>query len=111
VVGLVVEKRGNVALRWRPLRPDPVATSDYVVEPLPGSNALAWDVADDGFIVGNQNGAGATWSAAGTLVLLPAARNGNANPYDVRVVEGRHWIAGESKEPSTPWRAALWRVP
>jgi uncharacterized membrane protein len=111
VVGLVVEKRGNVALRWRPLRPDPVATSDYVVEPLPGSNALAWDIAEDGFIVGNQNGVGATWSAAGTLVPLPSVKNGNANPYDVRVVEGRHWVAGESGAPSTPWRATLWRVP
>jgi probable HAF family extracellular repeat protein len=111
VVGLVVEKRGNVALRWRPLRPDPVATSDYVVETLPGSNALAWDVADDGFIVGNQNGAGATWSAAGTLVPLPAVKNGIANPYDVRVIDGRHWVSGENAAPSMPWRATLWRVP
>jgi uncharacterized membrane protein len=99
-----------VALRWRPLKPDPLATADYVVEALPGGSGFAWDIGDDGFIVGAQSDAATSWTAAGTRALLPVLQRAKGLGSSVQTVGGRHWVAGESAVGGY-WRATLWRVP
>ena len=109
VVGYVNGK-SPIAVRWRPLRPDPVATADYVVEALPGASAFAWDIGDDGFIVGQQNDAAVSWTAAATLAALPVLQRAKGLGASVQTIGGRHWVAGESAVGGY-WRATLWRVP
>lgn len=99
VVGYM-NSRSPVALRWRPLRPDPLVTADYVVEALTGTWGFAWDIGDDGFIVGAQGDAAASWTPAGTLALLPVLQSAQGLGASVQVVEGRHWGRG-----SPPWAA------
>jgi probable HAF family extracellular repeat protein len=110
VVGYIMTSKSTTAVRWRPLRPEPLATSDYVVEALPGTGAYAWDVGDDGFIVGQQGEAAVSWTAGGALGLLPVLQRAKGMGAAVEVVEGRHWVAGESAVGGY-WRATLWRVP
>jgi uncharacterized membrane protein len=109
VVGYVNGKSA-VAVRWRPLRPDPLVTGDYVVEALPGAGSFAWDIGEDGFIVGAQGDAAASWTPASTLALLPVLQRAQGLGVSVQVVEGRHWVAGESVV-GGKLRATLWRVP
>ncbi|HYC33747.1 MAG TPA: hypothetical protein VEB59_15770, partial [Gemmatimonadales bacterium] len=90
--------------------PDPLTTSDYVVETLPGSVASAWAVGDDGFIVGTQNNAPARWTPEGALGLLPVLRQTTGTGLSVQVIGGEHWVAGESVV-RMRMRATLWRVP
>ena len=110
VVGYIKTSRSTTAVRWRPLGPDPLTTSDYVIEALPGSGAYAWDVGDDGFMVGAQAEAAASWTAGGTLGFLPLLQRAKGLGAAVEVVGGRHWVAGESAVGGY-WRATLWRVP
>ena len=109
VVGYMNSK-SSVASRWRPLRPDPLTTADYVVEALPCAGSFAWNTGDDGFMVSAQGDAAASWSPAGTLALLPVLQRAQGLGASVQVVEGRHWVAGESAG-GGKWRATLWRVP
>jgi probable HAF family extracellular repeat protein len=110
VVGYVITSKSTVAVRWRPLTSIPLVTADYVVEALTGSAAYAWDIGDDGFIVGQQNGAAAHWTQAGTLGFLPVLQRAGGLGASVQVVGGRHWVAGESAV-GGKLRATLWRVP
>ena len=52
MVGYPNVSKSTVALRWRRLVPNPLVTADYAVEALPGAAAYAWDIGDDGFVVG-----------------------------------------------------------
>lgn len=65
---------------------------------------------DDGFIVGTQSDAAVSWTATGTLALLPVLQRASGEGRSVQMIGGRHWVAGKSAIGGF-WRATLWRVP